>query len=424
MFSVILGDMATVVLPYGYPAIQGAPSLTIVYQGTVARLYTASNDPRTESQLFNRKLLSDVSKMRGAAGTWAKSAWKLTFGSTWSSVIYQMVKGDVDGYWSAAESFFDIQSEEWQQGWRDNAPYQATFNDPGRIFFALAQMLYGWDEDHDGHRFYQPQPDQDAGDGERVWWLATREDYGWQVGISTWKYYDDKAPEFSFVGTWFDDDGPGPYAFTLKGTTVVNSYVEIVVIGKQFDLGYVRDPNGANVEIKMNGSQIGFANTNGSELYGAIWQDVFREVMPRTYWMIHVGNAGQVFKFDFVRLRQIYNWIDLDVVAGSWNPFSISGPWGSDGYESTGSGVRAVEFSFVGSYVFMDYRKTSVYGDMRILIDGEEYKILNQYNSSTIIGYNERLGRFPFGLHHCRLDAVSSGQINLISFAVTKSINS
>lgn len=405
--------MATVTLPYGYPAIQGASYSTIVYQGTVARLYSNATDPRTDSQLFERNLLADVKRMIGSAGTWAKASWKITFGTRWSSVIYQLLKGDVSSYWSESLDLFDAQSGSWQDDWREAAPYQATFNDPGRIFFAMADMLYRWDDDRGGHRFYQPDPAGDEAVDCVAWWISELGDYGWQIAPALGEYILSQDLRWVYVGTWslvggkMESSTPGDYAEII----VVNSTVQFLFLG---------GTDGANLEIKMNGSQIGFANTNVGSPGTVYWNDVWRYVSQRTYRVVHAGSAGQKFRNDRLLVSVRYKKIDVDQLIGTWEEYSSGGSWGSEKWKSTGSGTRAIEFNFVGPYLYGFFDRGSPYGQIRVIIDDVEHAIVDLgYVDEDTISY-ALFGRFRNGLHHCRIEAVTAAQINFWWFVIVK----
>lgn len=133
--------MATVYLPFGYPQIEGEEFETIIYQGAVARKYVIPADPRTDSQVFERKMLSDFTKMRAKLWPWGRGALRSTFGVKWATSIYQLVKADHGGYWSEAESDWEEMSGTYQDEWRTYALYSLTMNDPGKVFFCMARVV-------------------------------------------------------------------------------------------------------------------------------------------------------------------------------------------------------------------------------------------------------------------------------------------
>lgn len=133
--------MAQVYLPLGYPLVSGEGFANILYQGNLVRLYQIPNDPRSDAQLENRRLLSDVSKMRATLGLWARGACKAAFGSRWSSVLWQVIRTDIESFWSDAVDEWAGFWEGNKDAWRVAAPYQATFNDVGLIYFAMVRTL-------------------------------------------------------------------------------------------------------------------------------------------------------------------------------------------------------------------------------------------------------------------------------------------
>lgn len=133
--------MAVVYLPYGYPLQSGVAYDTLVYQGDVVRQYTLPIDPRSNEQLFNRRLLSDTSKVRRDLQDWGRQACKTVFGSKWPTVIYQLLRADEGGVWSDGLAAWNGFTTVEQAAWRSAAPYQATFNDPGRAFYMYARCV-------------------------------------------------------------------------------------------------------------------------------------------------------------------------------------------------------------------------------------------------------------------------------------------
>lgn len=132
--------MATVLLPMGYPLQSGQEYQHIIYQGAVVRSYTLPKDPRSATQIQNRRFLSDFAKMRSTAGTFARAAMRSSLGSTWSTIVYQYAKADIDSCWSNAVDVWASFSEIGRDAWRSVAPYEATFNDKGLIFFAMLRV--------------------------------------------------------------------------------------------------------------------------------------------------------------------------------------------------------------------------------------------------------------------------------------------
>jgi len=413
--------MAQVILPYGYPLLSGQTATTVIYQGTVERSYTNVVDPRTNSQLFARELLSDISKIRGSAGAWVKSAWKHQFGSKWSSVIYQMVKGDVDGYWTDSSDAWLALSELNRQNWRDAAPFQATYNDPGELWFRLLYLVFSWVDDHGLNIFYQPEVAEGTLAESLAWWTAELTDFGWQVRSAFFIDINDRDSGWVFSGAWSDVSDSNASVGTLRETSEPGAYAEIQLEASRFGYGYRQDVDGANVEVKLDGVQIGFANTNGALGHKKLWFDVYREVKTYTYRLIHAGTALEKMRLDFARVYYGYRKIDIDRMIGAWEVFESGGISGNERWHSTGSGERAVEFNFVGSYLWTGFYIDSIYGQMRVIVDGIEHQIIDLYYPSKTVLNNVLIGRFRFGLHRCRLEAVSAAHINIGIFHVLKS---
>lgn len=412
--------MATVYLPYGYPQLGGAFD-SIVYQGTVARKYVLAVDPRTVNQQFERKLLSDVSKMRSSAGKWAKAAWKINFGVKASSVIYQLVKGDVLNLWSDGLAAYDGMSSVERADWDAQAPFQVTYNAPGRVFFALAYVLYGYEDTSLEHNFYMPEPRPGQAVALRSWWLADLETYGWQMIADYGGYIGNRDMRWNYVGAWTNLDGYLGVGSVLKETSTPGDYAELVVKNSTMQFQLIGNTDGANIEVRLDGSQIGFANTNRVSSGEVKWNDVVRIVKPRTYRLIHAGTAGQKFRNDRLFYGMDYYKIDVDRMIGSWASYSSGGPWGSDKWKSTGSGTRAIEFNFVGPWLYGFFDRGAEYGPMRVIVDGVENSILDLgfVDENTIA--RALFGRFRNTLHHCKIEAVGAAQINFFWFRVLKS---
>lgn len=411
--------MATVYLPLGYPQQSGAFE-TIVFQGVMVRMYVNATDPRKDNQVFERKLLSDVSRMRGAAGSWAKAAWKYYFGSKYPSVIYQMVKSDVSGYWSDALEIFDLFNVDEQQAWRDAAPYAGTYNDPGRIFFGLATMLYKWNDEREGNFFDELSPN-DINSGEVLkWWTDKAELRAWSTSPEDGDFYDDLHEKWVKVGAWTDVVDPYALSRTISETTEVGAYAEITIPSKQFRFYFKKNTDGANIRILWDGGEIGFADSNGTLEHQVGWSDVYREVKEYTFRLIHVGTAGQKMRLDGCKPLRFYTWIDRSLSVGSWESFSTGGPWGSEGYKSTGTGERYFEFNFIGRWFKYWRRVGPTFGPMRILVDGVQFGDTMELYRDVELTEGVAIGPLPAGLHRCRFEAASAGQIGLVKLLVLK----
>lgn len=412
--------MATVYLPLGYPII-GESFQNVIFQGTMARLYTGTNDPRVANQIFERKLLSDVAKMRGAAGKWAKSAWKLSYGSKYTQIIHQMVRGDVAGYWTSAGDQFDNFSTAQREAWRDAAPYQVTFNDPGKIFFSLMWMLYEWDDANQGHLYYQPAPGAENSAECATWWTAALEDFGFQLTPPFGWNDDDVASSWHWVGNWEHLQATGHYGGTISRTNRPGDYAEMTVRASWFRYIYPIYGNGAVVKVYVDGQQAAILNQAGTLQYQRIWNDNYRAGAVHTWRIVHSGTAGKYGQVDAAFMNVNYWFTDLDMVSANWQISDDIAPDVYQHYESTGAGVEFVEFNFVGSWLYLNYSTRSTYGEMDVFIDGEHIKTINQYSLSVGTGADGLIGRVKFGLHRARFVKKGAGQINFGSLLVLRS---
>lgn len=222
--------MAVVYLPFGYPVVGGVWD-SVVYQGTVARMYNdLDKDPRSESQLMNRYLLADISRVRATMGLWGKDICKIEFGSRWSAVVYQLVKGDVDGYWSEGVGLFDEFSEIQKVAWREYAPYQVTYNDPGRVWYGLCWTLFRWFNDH-GVTYHDMSEPLGGTYGEvRAWWLAGREDYGFQWAPFEGEEINVDDDRIYWDGDWHVYFAAGLYGGRAMYTHDEHAYARIVLV--------------------------------------------------------------------------------------------------------------------------------------------------------------------------------------------------
>jgi hypothetical protein len=242
--------MAIVYLPMGYPLVSGAEAETIIYQGQLVRSYTLPNDPRSDSQLFSRKFLSDVSKMRSKLGAFGKLAMKETLGSAWSTVIFQLVKSDSDGWWSEAGEIWDSMTDEQKNAWRSASPYQLTFNDVGLIFFSLARVVFKALEKYRGNAYLSAEWGADDSAAAAAWWAKSKLD---SVILATLAFSDDRL---SVAGAWNLENGF--YKTTVQGQgsilAVINAREGRFHYGRGEDLGvgYLQFGNDEPIEINGN----------------------------------------------------------------------------------------------------------------------------------------------------------------------------
>jgi len=247
--------MVQVYLPMGYPLQSGNQFENVIYQGSVVRLYTLPKDPRSDTQLQNRRFLSDITKMRSTLGVWGKGVCKLSMGSKWGTVIYQAIKADIGGWWSSALDDWESFSEENQDGWRGNAPYQATFNDNGKIFYALARVIgqsvqewgeYAWLGVLFGEEDFQAALD---------WWTDQSAS---QMFAGT---YQDNVIGGNFVGTWTAVAGMGFDGSTItRCANAANQTWTFVYFGKKLTMSARHDSLGGTGNVWVDGVVVGTLN--------------------------------------------------------------------------------------------------------------------------------------------------------------------
>lgn len=237
-------------MPFGYPLVSGAEAETIIYQGQLVRAYTLPSDPRSDSQLFSRKFLSDVSKMRSKLGAFGKLALKESLGSAWSTVIFQLVKSDSDGWWSEAGEIWDAMTDEEKNAWRSASPYQLTFNDVGLIYFSLSRVVYKALEKYRGNGYLSSEWDVGDSAAAAAWWAKSKLD---ALTLATVQIPD---PDLSVIGTWNIENGMFKSAMQGVGSilAVINAREGRFHYGIGQDLGiaYLQFGNDEPIEINCH----------------------------------------------------------------------------------------------------------------------------------------------------------------------------
>lgn len=189
-------SMVQVYLPMGYPLQSGQEFSNIIYQGNVVRLYTLPKDPRSDAQLQNRKFLSDIVKVRKNLGAFAKGACITVMGPQWQTVLYQMIKADIEGWWSGALEEWENFGEVNKNNWRNACPYQATFNDVGEIFFGLSRVLHRALLFYSGISWESAEWTETQSADALVWWGKNL------VYVMEKVIYDDGDQRLKYTGTW------------------------------------------------------------------------------------------------------------------------------------------------------------------------------------------------------------------------------
>lgn len=244
-------DMATVYLPFGYPTLSGQQFENVIYQGNLVRLYSVPTDPRTTAQLQSRRILADLTKMRSHLGTWAKGACKASMGSRWATVIHQLIRIDNESWWSNAMAEWEDFGSGNKDDWRAVAPYQATFNDMGAIFFGLTRVLYYALDHFSGVTWKAELWAENESADALAWWEKTI------VDALTKGNYDLSTGNADFVGSWTDRFNINAWGdYFKRGNSGGSQSISAFIYGRFFNAGMFAMPDGGDCEIYLDGQLI------------------------------------------------------------------------------------------------------------------------------------------------------------------------
>lgn len=227
--------MATVYLPFGYPLQSGGNFSVVLYQGNMVRAYTTVSDPRTASQLFERRFLADMTRMRSTLSAWGKGLCNRSMGTSWGTVLYQLIKSDLDGAYSDALDTWAELDPGVVSDWRELAPFQATYNDPGKVWFCLARcMSYALGKFGSYDWLSVPLSSND-GENARQWWDGTL-DWQWLQGE-----FDDTlallGPDSANYQRVYDVDMYGGSCLTMSGQISFSYYGRKFAIRRYYNFG-------------------------------------------------------------------------------------------------------------------------------------------------------------------------------------------
>jgi microcystin-dependent protein len=252
--------MATVYLPLGSVSASGTFGGIITYKGQQVQVYTVPTDPRTGAQLNVRKLFYDITKTVKTAGPWTKGALATVLGPRWYTLLYKetlAAAAAADVEWAALPGYI-------QALWADNAPFVATWNDPGRVFFGVYWALTVLELD--------------------AWnWLEENED----DPVTVRALWDTDLSGVTFGGQ-FDNGGPG-MTFTSGWSTITDvlavggSYKKVTsggdescsiyFFGSELILTFLKGAVFTSLDIRLDGVAVAtvLSQNNGSTLYGQAW---------------------------------------------------------------------------------------------------------------------------------------------------------
>lgn len=258
--------MVQVYLPMGYPLQTGSVYSNVIYQGNVVRLYSIPTDPRSDAQLQNRRFLSDVTKVKKNLGLFAKGACRAVMGASWGTVIYQIIKADIENYWSEALAEWDTFGATNKDAWRLASPYQATFNDVGEIYFGLtrvvARSLFFYSGSYWGSSLWTETQSAAAA----AWWAKDLTNVLIK-GIN----FDDH-PGIDYHGGWyrvFDANAYGSYY--VKEDTGASEQLDFYFKGKTFGFYFAKGSGYGGVKITIDGVDVATISQN---LSSTLWQVV------------------------------------------------------------------------------------------------------------------------------------------------------
>jgi hypothetical protein len=187
--------------------------------------------------------------MRKTLATWPRALLKLALGSTWGSILYQAIKADINGKWSSAVEQWDGMIEIEREPWREYAPFQATFNDQGFIFFAMSFVIgeivagfssYGW-----------AFPDD--------WTIDAANTAAWWMGEASNQlvagFYDDLQIGFRQVGSWENFSHAVCWGGSCKrSANAAGQSLIFMFYGRKLTLGVLLNPGGGFMDIMIDGA--------------------------------------------------------------------------------------------------------------------------------------------------------------------------
>lgn len=297
MIAWYICSMATVILPMGYPIQQGTEFDMIVFQGNLVRRYTLPKDPRNDSQVFERRFLSDVTRMRSTMGLWGKEVCKAALGSKWATILYQIIKADVGNWWSDAVTEWEGFEDENRDAWRDVAPYKLAFNDLGKIFFCLTRVIYYAVSFYGKYAFDVVEWGEEDSAAALVWWEKNLLG-AWGPG----KVETGHTMFFESVGTWesiYNVGASNNWYVRANGSGAIG---RLYVLGRRVLVCYVKAPGWGSLKISLDGDVVTTISlANAVEVFGLVYEvplDWSTEV--RRLRMLEFEAVGGMVGVDFI----------------------------------------------------------------------------------------------------------------------------
>lgn len=396
--------MARVTLPLGYPLQSGAFE-TFVYQGNVVREYINTPDPRTDNQLWRRKLFSDIAQMRASLGAYPKAAYKIQFGTRWSTIIIQICLADIGGHWSTAWDQWDAMTQQQRDYISFHVPFYATWNDPGRVWWAMYSALYNWALDHDQDKFHMPPATPSENDDALGWWSQPLTAYDLQPNTDIPAWQDNYGSLSRRTGSWQYWNGPGPRDNTMSICETVGGYAEITKPFTHVRLWYGKNTDRGNLDVYYDGAVQETINQNGAESYQYKYDLGYIPPAQQPVRFIHGGPAGKLIDIDGIELWTNYKGDHVELTGDDWT--TIANPGAVDGYyhERQGGGIAQYFFNFVGRYAQIFYPTKPTYTTWAFRVDGIFVAGVYAYAPTETHGQSTLLGPFRDTLHRCEVTA-------------------
>lgn len=411
--------MPIVHLPLGYPTISGDYDGMLVFQGTVVRRYVVPKDPRTDSQLFERRMFSDVKRVIGSLGKWGRSACRLVFGSKWSTIIYEIYKSDMDEGWTLAMDSYSQLSAEQKAEWNEAAPYQATFNEPGRLFFGVGAILFYFL----GSRYFVPSPFNSAPGLLLAWWIAELDELGFQVQTQPGSFYDDRDWRWSYTGNYSTWNGSQPIEGTLIQLNSPGSKGRIRVNASVIKIAYMENSDCGLFTVYVDGVEKLQVDGNGASFEQKVSADILVEGGWHEVEVVHSGGQGQKVNIDGVYGHMFYRSTDSDVIKSGYGIQAPTGGYSYEWIERSGHSYFYCEFLFVGSYLQIGFMKQTSNGAAKVIVDGEVVDQISMFRLGDHEHNEVIIGRFPYGLHVGRIENYGSDKVNFTRVRVLRSKN-
>jgi hypothetical protein len=413
--------MATVYLPYGWPRLSGEFE-SVIYQGTLARAYVGVDDPRTGSQVMARRIFADAQRVKAAAGAWAKFLWKRRLGNRWSTILYQVPLGDVGGLWTAAMDAWNAKSDAQRQAWRDYAPYVVTYNDPGKVFWGMAYVVYEWLQANLNGFYDQPNPADEDPEAMGIWWLqdvapnTPGEDMAW-VDRGRYSFVDDRDLRCVYSGNWTQWNGNGPYLLTMSQSHNAGDTVTVEIVGDWLDVYYAKNVDCGSFRIYIDDVLKATINAKASLAWQQLWRSSYLGKGTHVVKLENIG--GGLLDFDALK---VYNDVQEDwfTYAGGGNSFVVDNNCDLNRYALCASGYETEARLIVkGRWASLTYVAGPGRGDVDFYCDGKLKLTFSQLSASTLYFRNLVLPALGgAGLHELIFKKHASGTMCIDGFQV------